>query len=160
MGLLDEAIREHLELKRLRGADPVEVAREQREALPAGTAERSSEPRGTTPVAAGELFGEVAGTLSHTEAGQLAGPPRDLAGQAGEAIQETAELDMRALLEEELDVSVGSASETGRFSVRDRRTDRDQDYEESSLEWELPGDVPEGSVPHEVQSEPSSDAGE
>jgi hypothetical protein len=33
MGLLDEAIREHLELKRRRGADPAEVAREQREAL-------------------------------------------------------------------------------------------------------------------------------
>ncbi|MGO9819082.1 MAG: hypothetical protein ACLPTJ_00340, partial [Solirubrobacteraceae bacterium] len=33
MGLLDEAIRDHLELKRLRGADPGEVAREQREAL-------------------------------------------------------------------------------------------------------------------------------
>ena len=33
MGLLDDAIREHLELKRRRGADPGEVAREQREAL-------------------------------------------------------------------------------------------------------------------------------
>jgi len=33
MGLLDEAIREHLELKRLRGADPSEVARLEREAL-------------------------------------------------------------------------------------------------------------------------------
>jgi hypothetical protein len=33
MGDLDDAIREHLELKRLRGADPDEVAREEREAL-------------------------------------------------------------------------------------------------------------------------------
>lgn len=33
MGLLDDAIREHLELKRLRGADPGEVARQEREAL-------------------------------------------------------------------------------------------------------------------------------
>jgi hypothetical protein len=33
MGLLDDAIREHLELKRRRGADPGEVAREQREVL-------------------------------------------------------------------------------------------------------------------------------
>src|SRR5205823_15089832 len=33
MGLLDDAIRDHLELKRRRGADPAEVAREQREAL-------------------------------------------------------------------------------------------------------------------------------
>jgi hypothetical protein len=33
MGLLDEAIREHLELKRLRGADPADVARMERDAL-------------------------------------------------------------------------------------------------------------------------------
>ena len=33
MGLLDDAIREHLDLKRRRGADPVEVARQEQEAL-------------------------------------------------------------------------------------------------------------------------------
>src|SRR5438552_8441075 len=33
MGLLDDAIREHLELKRRRGADPTEVERLAREAL-------------------------------------------------------------------------------------------------------------------------------
>jgi hypothetical protein len=33
MGLLDEAIREHLELKRRHGADPSEVARQEQEAL-------------------------------------------------------------------------------------------------------------------------------
>ena len=33
MGLLDDAIREHLELKRRRGADPTEVERLEREAL-------------------------------------------------------------------------------------------------------------------------------
>ena len=33
MGLLDQAIREHLELKRQHGADPGEVARLEREAL-------------------------------------------------------------------------------------------------------------------------------
>ncbi len=33
MGLLDDAIREHLELKRRRGADPGEVAREEADAL-------------------------------------------------------------------------------------------------------------------------------
>jgi hypothetical protein len=33
MGLLDDAIREHLDLKRRRGADPVEVARLEQEAL-------------------------------------------------------------------------------------------------------------------------------
>jgi hypothetical protein len=33
MGLLDEAIREHLELKRRGGADPTAVARDEHEAL-------------------------------------------------------------------------------------------------------------------------------
>ena len=33
MGLLDDAIKEHLELKRRRGADPTEIEREEREAL-------------------------------------------------------------------------------------------------------------------------------
>ena len=33
MGLLDDAIREHLELKRRRGADPGELERQEREAL-------------------------------------------------------------------------------------------------------------------------------
>lgn len=42
MGLLDDAIREHLELKRRHGADPSEVARQEREAL--GPARRGPEP--------------------------------------------------------------------------------------------------------------------
>jgi hypothetical protein len=42
MGLLDDAIREHLELKRVRGADPGEVIREEREAL--GASVRHQEP--------------------------------------------------------------------------------------------------------------------
>jgi hypothetical protein len=33
MGILDDAIREHLDLKRRRGADPLEVERDEREAL-------------------------------------------------------------------------------------------------------------------------------
>ena len=36
MGLLDDAIREHLELKRRAGADAMDVARQEREALGAG----------------------------------------------------------------------------------------------------------------------------
>src|SRR5215813_9545558 len=36
MGLLDDAIREHLELKRKHGADPEDVARQEQEALGPG----------------------------------------------------------------------------------------------------------------------------
>jgi hypothetical protein len=47
MGLLDEAIREHLELKRRRGADPDEVARQEGEAL----GDPRSAPQPEPPVA-------------------------------------------------------------------------------------------------------------
>jgi hypothetical protein len=50
MGLLDEAIREHLELKRRHGADPTEVARQEHEAL--GPARRVVEPEPEQPEAA------------------------------------------------------------------------------------------------------------
>ena len=42
MGLLDDAIREHLELKRRRGGDPAEIERAEREAL--GPVRREPEP--------------------------------------------------------------------------------------------------------------------
>jgi hypothetical protein len=42
MGLLEDAIREHLDLKRQHGADPSEVAAEEREAL--GPVQRTVEP--------------------------------------------------------------------------------------------------------------------
>jgi hypothetical protein len=42
MGLLDDAIREHLELKRSHGADPGEIARQEHEAL--GPVRRTAEP--------------------------------------------------------------------------------------------------------------------
>src|SRR3954447_25672046 len=47
MGLLDDAIREHLELKRAHGADPSEVAQLEREAF--GPARRGPEPLEVPP---------------------------------------------------------------------------------------------------------------
>jgi hypothetical protein len=47
MGLLDDAIREHLELKRRHGADPGEVARQESEAL--GPVRRSAETAEAQP---------------------------------------------------------------------------------------------------------------
>jgi hypothetical protein len=46
VGLLDDAIRDHLELKRRRGADPGEIARQEREAL--GPARRGAETAAPT----------------------------------------------------------------------------------------------------------------
>jgi hypothetical protein len=103
MGLLDEAIREHLELKRRRGADPGAVAREEREVLapvlpaePAGP-ESAVEPVDSEPV--------------DLQAGQLAADPGDpepvpAVPRGHEAAspsmlgEETAELDMQAAMDE------------------------------------------------------------
>jgi hypothetical protein len=46
MGLLDDAIREHLELKRRHGADPDEVSRQEREALGAPVRGEFAKPDG------------------------------------------------------------------------------------------------------------------
>ena len=44
MGLLDDAIREHLELKRKHGADPADVARQEQEALGEGMRNEFAQP--------------------------------------------------------------------------------------------------------------------
>lgn len=50
MGLLDDAIREHLELKRRRGGDPAEIERQEREAL--GPVRRTDDPADAVEAAA------------------------------------------------------------------------------------------------------------
>jgi hypothetical protein len=57
MGLLDDAIREHLELKRKHGADPEDVARQEAEALGPGRKNefaQPDEPEAPAAVSAGE----------------------------------------------------------------------------------------------------------
>jgi hypothetical protein len=63
MGLLDDAIREHLELKRRHGADPSEVERQEQEAL--GPARRGAAP--AADAEPDETAGSV-GTLDEDEA--------------------------------------------------------------------------------------------
>ena len=94
MGLLDDAIRDHLELKRRRGADPGEVAREQREALdaPGGSGE------GPAPDMPIEPPGNVAAELSEDEPERTPEYASGSAGVAGASGGETAEIDMQAVL--------------------------------------------------------------
>jgi hypothetical protein len=58
MGLLDDAIREHLDLKRRRGADPSEIAREESEAL--GPVRRGEPAEEVAAVAADDFEGPYA----------------------------------------------------------------------------------------------------
>jgi len=135
MGLLDDAIREHLELKRQRGADPGEVAREQHEALDAPVHEASTEDAApiadeasaaplVDPTPAPPLDAATDGGVPDESDPQSAGQVTDTA-VAGE----TAELDMSSVLGEE-----GEAHE------QDRAPDA-APTQEDSLEWEMPGDA-------------------
>jgi len=66
MGLLDDAIREHLELKRRRGADPSDIERAEREAL--GPVRRFGEAADEVPVGAPEeLLAEHAHPVQYDE---------------------------------------------------------------------------------------------
>jgi hypothetical protein len=110
MGLLDDAIREHMELKRLRGADPSEVAREEQDVLGPVHLDEHTEPQesGEGSVGAEEVVpdGETAdGDAARAEDESPIvedGPPmspesareQDFANVG----QETAELDMRTVL--------------------------------------------------------------
>ncbi len=155
MGLLDDAIRDHLELKRRRGADPSEIAREEREALEPVFPD---EPRPAAfegePQAAGVLDGEPPHGDPLHDAAVTADPPADpVAAQTfGE---ETAEFDMQSVLEEEVPelddaaAAGGEGAETAApvaaepFATENRSSSEAlapaPDGEEDLLEWEVPG---------------------
>ena len=138
MGLLEDAIREHLELKRLRGADPAQVARERHDALDPPTGEQPAAPlgdqvdeNGTEPTAAAPAGEEPAGAEG------TAVPTMAEESGVANVGEETAELDMQAVLE------------NPHVAGEDAGAEREED----SLEWEVPasasrqaeGDEPDGA---------------
>ena len=128
MGLLDDAIREHLELKRLRGADPGDVAREEDAALGPVHRRDESEPGGSSE-------GDVETTGSEESLRQATDASSVDDSSVG---QETVEINMEAEL-------AGSGSEHAASSEAMRATEgahysREQESGEESLEWEMPGD--------------------
>jgi hypothetical protein len=118
MGLLDEAIRDHLELKRRRGADPTEVAREEHEALEPVFPD---EPRPDEVAAIAEPgeFDDVDYAPAPVDQPAVAAPaleeapaaafaaPGNLAPQDHTLGQETAELDMQAFLDADAQAAEG-----------------------------------------------------
>jgi hypothetical protein len=87
MGLLDDAIREHLDLKRRRGGDPTEIERAEREAL--GPVRRGPELTGDEEVAASESPPEPAADYA-AEPAEPAYPPEP--AEQWERFQEDPEL--------------------------------------------------------------------
>jgi hypothetical protein len=144
MGLLDDAIREHLELKRLRGADPGEVARAEREAL--DPVPRDGEPaRDSDSGPMGDVAPEAiddAGHVGETRAEDRSAETHESAQPMAysDDPQETAELDMRSLLSEKQGVIAEEQPEGDR------------------LEWEVPGE-PVGSPPVSTEGDEHGSAG-
>jgi hypothetical protein len=110
MGLLDDAIREHLELKRLRGADPGDVARQENDAL---------------------------GSVSRKNVEKPAAPEDALA--ASHVNQETVEINMDAELAADAAVEQGPEGLGPAAHARAMSADGTIDPGEL-LEWETPGD--------------------
>jgi hypothetical protein len=156
MGLLDDAIRDHLELKRLRGADPGEVAREQKEAL---------EPELGGPPAAGEQglataleehgaedSGETLpvratpAVTSTSSADPVSASHPAQSESSADVAEETAELDMSSVLEEDA-AGEGRSGEdrVAGDSVTDSRSL--DPLNEDQLQWEVPGDSSAGMHP-------------
>ena len=108
MGLLDDAIREHLELKRLRGADASDVARLEREAL--GPARRGA--AGADDAAQAETLAPPPQPFDAEHAGSAplvdespaladARPTLIPGAEPSKLGQDTAEIDMRSVIEHE-----------------------------------------------------------
>jgi hypothetical protein len=135
MGLLDDAIREHLELKRLKGADPGAVAREEKDAL--GPVPRTGHPEdgppeggevGPSPDADGSFF-----------PGAESAPP---AGPAGVG-QETAEINMEAELQMQADLGHDTEAAGDDRTPPPGHPAHGPSATEESLEWEVPANRPD-----------------
>jgi hypothetical protein len=74
MGLLDDAIKQHLELKRKHGAPEEEVQRQEEEALGPVRREAVQQPEGVEEAEAGAPEGEAAAELGSEEAAESAAP--------------------------------------------------------------------------------------
>src|SRR5688572_12708780 len=75
MGLLDDAIREHLELKRRHGADPEEVTRQEREALGAPVRGEFAKPAGEAQEEGDEPAAVAASDEAPAEVPEFDEPP-------------------------------------------------------------------------------------
>jgi hypothetical protein len=120
MGLLDDAIREHMELKRLRGADPGEVARQERDALgpvvrehdPEDPALEHGEHEDEGPNPAQDDLGTADpahGNGTHGDGDLSMDPHPERGPDFANVGQETAELDMRTVLDGQLEDRVEEA---------------------------------------------------
>jgi hypothetical protein len=151
MGLLDDAIREHLELKRLRGADPGEVARAENDALgpvrrEADAPERAGEHEDSDSDGNAEVADPEVGVPAAEAAEPQSGP--NVAGGG----QETVEINMEAELGGRSTHTEAPGSPAGGRAAPVGHPAHTQPSDGDSLEWEMPSD-------HKTDSEGEKPAG-
>jgi len=150
MGLLDEAIREHLELKRRSGADPGEVAREEREALTPVVTDERTEPDDEMREPVHHDGEQEQVTEAHAVDWEDDPPARAIVGDPSTVAQETAELDMQAVMEEDPDAAdsgspVGPVAAGPVYAATDLAASA-----EDSLEWWGDSDEPDDHTQRET----------
>jgi hypothetical protein len=130
MGLLDDAIREHLELKRLRGADPGAVARAEQDAL--GPVSRHEDAVHTS-----QVDDDESDLSLHHDEDFLVGSQPDPGTDSTRVGQETVEINMDAELGVHTDLS--HRPESDPLDSKTPAIDASGSTDES-LEWETPND--------------------
>jgi len=160
MGLLDEAIREHLELRRRRGADPQEIAREEQEALepidfrvipawaqgPAALDPQAPEVFEPQPLGAAPFDGSADGAAGEEvfTDGSLSA-----AGAPDPLEQQTVEVDMDALIAREEALVAQGEAPLGPITARRITSSPAGPQPDEDFEWEVPQrQAPDGD-PHE-----------
>jgi hypothetical protein len=146
MGLLDEAIREHLELKRRSGADPSAIAREEREALAPVFPDELAEDGGDSADDATESFSIETAPVPAAEHPLVDEPLADLSAVG----QETAELDMQAVMEEDPDAADGGSPVAPLVGGPTAAGRPGEALAEDALDWEFPDDPEREPVPEDI----------
>ncbi len=145
MGLLDEAIREHLELKRRRGADPAEIARQEQEAL--GPVRREPEPA-VEPMEHGEPAVEAGGDEPrYDDEPHYDAEPSDVGAVAASGHPDAAGVPFDAEASDAPPASAGQPTEEWGFD----------DEEEAEPEPEQPEEDPLEDTPEFLSETPEHD---
>lgn len=125
--MLDDAIREHLELKRLRGADPSDVARAEQDALGPVHREQGSEPDKPPSGQTGDS--STGDGLSSSEPEPVSEPDASVSTSA-HGSQETVEINMEAELARESDYEHKSGIHDDGESRPSRNPEEDKQVED------------------------------
>jgi hypothetical protein len=153
MGLLENAIREHLELKRQQGADPGEIAEKEREALePVDPGEPTTWGMEHDPAVEG--FGMEYSDAQAPERPAAASQDDSLQARAVELSavgQETAEIDMREVFGELEEIDRGGYPADMDDGVRVRVARITGQPKNEVLDWQTPahtaGEMPPEQIP-------------